>query len=59
MSEARGNEELERLAEQTAALDLDDAEDRRHYFELIEPLTREELRRLVEIHQRRAHGEFE
>ena len=58
MDEARSNEELERLAEQTAYLDLDDSEDRRRYFELIGPLTKEEMLRLAEIHQRRGRGEL-
>jgi hypothetical protein len=59
MGETRGNEYLERLAAQTADLDLEDAEDRSRYFELMGQLTREELLRLAEIHQRRGHGEFE
>jgi hypothetical protein len=59
MDEARSNEELERLAKQVANLDLEDSEDRRRYFELIGPLTREEVLRLSEIHQRRGHGKFE
>jgi hypothetical protein len=59
MSERRDNEYLERLAAQTADLDLENAEDSGRFFELIGQLTREELLRLAEIHQRRAYGEFE
>ena len=59
MSERRDNEYVERLAAQTADLDLENAEDRSRFFELIGQLTREDLLRLAEIHQRRAYGEFE
>ncbi len=55
---ARSNEELERLAEASAELDLENSEDRRRYFELIAPLPKEDALRLAEIHRRRAHGEF-
>ena len=59
MSERRDNEYLERLAAQTADLDLENTEDRCRFFESIGQLTREELLRLAEIHQHRAYGEFE
>ena len=56
---AKTNEELERLAQLSAELDLRDSEDRGRFFELIRLLTREEVLRLAEIHKRRAYGEME
>jgi hypothetical protein len=51
------NQELERLAELSAELDLGDSEDLRRWVELIGPLKREEVLRLAEIHRRRGRGE--
>jgi hypothetical protein len=56
---AKTNEELEHLAQVSAELDLRSSEDLNRFFELIGPLTREEVLRLAEIQGRRAYGEME
>lgn len=55
---AINNQELERLAELSAELDLRNSDDLKRYFELISRLTRAEVLKLAELHRRRAHGEF-
>jgi hypothetical protein len=56
---AKTNEELERLAQVSAELDLRDGEDLNRFFELVRSLTKDEVLRLAEIHERRAYGEME
>jgi hypothetical protein len=48
-------EELERLADAVLELDLDRSKgDRLKYFQLIKNLTKQELRCIADIHERRA-----
>jgi hypothetical protein len=51
---AKSRDELERLAELTADLDLQVSEDSRRFWELVKSLTREDVLELAEIHARRA-----
>jgi hypothetical protein len=49
------NEELERLAETFSKLiNSDDPEDRKRWVELVKPLTRLDIDKLIAIHERRA-----